>query len=412
MEICGIIDIKVPAKGRKFGSWKAWKSQWCEVLKNENRMVINIGHSKGNVTSCLAVPNNAIIYRIKSRTKAYGFGIFYAGQKEQQPCIFLAGKSETESQKWMKSIRDVLKPPTHKKTTNEYTVSIIDNEHSKTAGLTGLYGTLSVKSEEILVTDPHTGKIKVTLHWTQIQCSYLPLPAVSDDLHRVCTIRTNSKFKAGDGDLELYCTEADELHNELLSCPRPLPRIATTPLPPTPRDCRQTRYDHWSAVDSPSTTPPRRLLESRRMSRSEGDLKKFVMQQSAPTLRSAGSQQHLVLMPQSNGLRQKSSSHYLLTSVGLLLATPGYSEPNSMQDLRLIDQHLLSTRLQGIVDEESAGAEGKSEEDEDYEDMLHMDIEQTNNDAPPPLPPRQLKYVTMANLGGNNKLYISGPVPI
>lgn len=88
----------------------------------------------------------------------------------------------------------------------------------------------------------------------------------------------------------------------------------------------------------------------------------------------------------------QSSSHYLLTSVGLLLATPGYSEPNSMQDLRLIDQHLLSTRLQGIVDEESAGAEGKSEEDEDYEDMLHMDIEQTNNDAPPPLPPRQLKY--------------------
>lgn len=50
------------------------------------------------------------------RTKAYGFGIFYAGQKEQQPCIFLAGKSETESQKWMKSIRDVLKPPTHTST--------------------------------------------------------------------------------------------------------------------------------------------------------------------------------------------------------------------------------------------------------------------------------------------------------
>lgn len=52
------------------------------------------------------------------RTKAYGFGIFYAGQKEQQPCIFLAGKSETESQKWMKSIRDVLKPPTHISTNN------------------------------------------------------------------------------------------------------------------------------------------------------------------------------------------------------------------------------------------------------------------------------------------------------
>jgi len=76
-------------------------------------------------------------------------------------------------------------------TTNEYAVSIVDNGHSKTAGLTGLYGALSVRAEEILVIDPHTGKIKVTLHWTQIQCSSLPLPAVSDDLHKVCTIRTN-----------------------------------------------------------------------------------------------------------------------------------------------------------------------------------------------------------------------------
>lgn len=48
---------------------------------------------------------------ILTRTKAYGFGIFYAGEKEQQPCIFLAGKSETETQKWMQSIRDVLKSP-------------------------------------------------------------------------------------------------------------------------------------------------------------------------------------------------------------------------------------------------------------------------------------------------------------
>lgn len=48
-----------------------------------------------------------------TRTKAYGFGIFYAGEKEQHPCIFLAGKSETESQKWMQSMRDILKPPTH-----------------------------------------------------------------------------------------------------------------------------------------------------------------------------------------------------------------------------------------------------------------------------------------------------------
>lgn len=119
---------------------------------------------------------------------------------------------------------------------------------------------------------------------------------------RVFTLQFYSKFRAGEGDLELFCTQADELHKEMLSCPRPLPRIATTPLPPTPKE--KHTFNDWS--DSPSMTPPRCLLESRRMSRSEGDLKKFVMQQQSPLLRSAGSQQHLILLPQ-NDLAQKVS---------------------------------------------------------------------------------------------------------
>ncbi|XP_050423914.1 uncharacterized protein LOC126835396 [Adelges cooleyi] len=426
MEICGMIDVKVPSKGRKFGSWKAWNCQWCEILyKNENRVVINMGHNKSSILSCLAVPNDAVLYRIKSRTKAYGFGIFYTKEKQQYPLIFLAAKSETESQKWMKFIRDMLKPPKYSKGENEYAVSVIDNEHSKAANLTGLYGTLSVKTEEILVTDPYTGKIKVTLHWTQMQCSYLPLPATSEDLHRVCTIRTNSKFKAGEGDLEMYCTDADKLHMELSTCPRPLPRIATTPLPPTPRE--KTRFnDSWE--NSPATTPPRCLLESRRMSRSEGDLQKFITQQ--PLLRaSGGSQQHLIFLPQNN-LRNKSSSHFLLTSVGLLLTTPGYSEPNSMQDLQTLDHQHLGKRLQDIADDDYADIRERSD-DEDYEEILSDDKSPTMNDLPPPLPPRKPKteekvdfddtylpmnasqmYVTMANISGNSKLYVSGPVPI
>lgn len=133
-------------------------------------------------------------------------------------------------------------------------------------------------------------------------------------LYLICTY---SKFKAGDGDLELFCTEADELHKTLLSCPRPLPRIATTPLPPTPKE--KQKSSNWS--DSPSMTPPRCLLESRRMSRSEGDLKKFVLQQP-PLLRSAGSQQHLILLPQNN-LMQKVSSHNNNYKVSANIGTDG-----------------------------------------------------------------------------------------
>lgn len=59
-----------------------------------------------------------------TRTKAYGFGIFYAGEKDQHPCIFLAGKSETESQKWMQSMRDILKPPTCPSLLKHYLIDI------------------------------------------------------------------------------------------------------------------------------------------------------------------------------------------------------------------------------------------------------------------------------------------------
>lgn len=88
-------------------------------------------------------------------------------------------------------------------------------------------------------------------------------------------------------------------------------------------------------------------------------------------------------------LTLQSSSHFLLTSVGLLLATPGYSEPNSMQDLRLIDQYALNRRLQGVMDDRT-NFEEKSEEEEDYEEIIRMNVDQTE-ESPPPLPPRQLK---------------------
>lgn len=111
----------------------------------------------------------------------------------------------------------------------------------------------------------------------------------------------------------MYCDEADELHRVLLLCPRPLPRIATTPLPPTPKEKQSAAAAFgngggcsWSSDSPPSMTPPRSLLESRRMSRSEGDLKKFVLPLQPPPLRSSGSQQQLILqLPPRHGLPQK-----------------------------------------------------------------------------------------------------------
>lgn len=62
-----------------------------------------------------------------------------------------------------------------------------------------------------------------------------------------------------------------------------------------------------------------------------------------------------------------------------------------MQDLRMIDQHVLNKRLQSIADNlEHTNIREKIEEEEDYEEIIRMNNNQTNEE-PPPLPPRQLK---------------------
>lgn len=46
-----------------------------------------------------------------SRSKNYAFGIFRTNRKHREAFLYLAGESETDSQKWMANIRCLLKPP-------------------------------------------------------------------------------------------------------------------------------------------------------------------------------------------------------------------------------------------------------------------------------------------------------------
>lgn len=135
----------------------------------------------------------------------------------------------------------------------------------------------------------------------------LGLCNINEDFNRN-TFNFSSKFKAGEGELEVFCTQADKLHEKLSMCPRfspNVPRIVTQPLPPTPDVSPPPTPPRSRVNTSPSTnslaTPPHpTLLASRRMSRSENDLQKFFFGRSMNSLRENNSSQELILLSHEN----------------------------------------------------------------------------------------------------------------
>lgn len=152
-EICGgFLDAKLSGtrhvtqkvRKRSLAPWKVWKRHWCTVKKLGPGLGIEIqldyGISSGGISqnekdNSIVVPYDAIVYRTQSKSKQFAFGIFL--NKERKPLLYLSGNSETETQRWMSNIRQLLKPRKHRLMDGFYNISIVDNTHSRLAGLTG-----------------------------------------------------------------------------------------------------------------------------------------------------------------------------------------------------------------------------------------------------------------------------------
>lgn len=150
-ELCGFMDGKLPfgrcsvqqrMKKRSLAPWKVWRRHWCAVRKlgAGQGLEILLDHGVGSQAaadkdSCIRIPPDALICRTESRTKHYAFGIFPA--KERKPLIYLAASSEIETQRWMAGLRQMLRPRRHRFMEGSHDISMVDNAHSRSAGLTG-----------------------------------------------------------------------------------------------------------------------------------------------------------------------------------------------------------------------------------------------------------------------------------
>lgn len=152
-ELCGFLDAKLPGsrgmsqrvRKRSLAPWKVWRRHWCSVRKLGPGLGVEVsldcGISSGGAVvpndrdDTIKVPSDSIICRTESRTKQFAFGIF--PPKERKPLLYLCGSSETETQRWMASLRHLLKPRKHRFMEGTFNMSMVDNTHSRAAGLTG-----------------------------------------------------------------------------------------------------------------------------------------------------------------------------------------------------------------------------------------------------------------------------------
>ncbi|XP_014217275.1 uncharacterized protein LOC106645838 isoform X2 [Copidosoma floridanum] len=228
-EICGFTDAKIPlgmrSKKRSLASWKVWRRHWCQIRKLGANFGLEIllDHGVGSRLSTdsnasssgsIRIPADAIVCRTESRSKPYAFGIFPA--KERKPLIYLAASSESETQRWMANIRQLLRPRRHRFMEGTFNVSMVDNAHSRSAGLTGLYGDMVASRSGVYVKDVHTGEIVETFDWKDTDSVHLACSGREEDVKRICVVHTTKGFRCGLGELHIFCLDAPLLLLDLI----------------------------------------------------------------------------------------------------------------------------------------------------------------------------------------------------
>ncbi|CAG9765710.1 unnamed protein product [Ceutorhynchus assimilis] len=219
----GYLDIKISSKSRRgFTPWRAWQRQWCEIRRKDDIEVgveLKLKSSEdGNILNCVQVPRSATLCRTDSRTKHFAFGVFNL-RRTKKALLFLAGCSESDSQEWMISIRRMLSIATYIPVDDysNFRISLVDTEHSRNAGLLGLYGVLNANAQEIVINDPCTGAPKIGWKWYHFHQFHLQATCEQNDDKKIVVMHTSREFPAGPGQLLLYCREGPQLLRYLIS---------------------------------------------------------------------------------------------------------------------------------------------------------------------------------------------------
>ncbi|KAK4884327.1 hypothetical protein RN001_000598 [Aquatica leii] len=220
--VSGYLDVKVSARSRRgFTPWKAWHKQWCEIkrldsVENGAKLILKTA-ADGSIINSVTLPRSSTVCRIESTTKNFAFGVFTLG-RNQKPILFLSGSCEKDTQKWMSLIRKALAIASYLPVGSlNFHISLVDNDHSRAARLTGLFGILSVTSQEICISDPITGDDLIKWSWYNFHQFHLQATLNSEDENTICVLHTSKEFVSGAGQIYLFCEDASELLEVLVT---------------------------------------------------------------------------------------------------------------------------------------------------------------------------------------------------
>lgn len=381
-EISGFLDVKLlcaskPHKIHKRTlSLKLWRRHWCSITKTNGTVKFELltANQKGE---SIIIPLDACLYRTRSRSKEFAFGIFIT---EKKPLIYLAGNSETESQRWMSDIRKLLRERTVEPV-GTYFVSVIDNICSKASRLIGLYGDLSSSAAGVTITDIHTGSMTVYFPWSYFSQFHLRTTGLPEDVKCICVAHTTKEFPGGTGELHLFCLDAPKLLKDLVT-----------------RGRAKTRQE--KRVMSLCEEDMREIPEKKSQMDCETVLKENLRRNTAPTLQNTFKRKLL-----SNGIGKKESKENLQPERVCGTGTPRINdenredvyqpEPKSLPHGQLshddtfetgaLQDYHFSRRESGV-----SIASGIYEEiDEECAQVGRRSLYRSQPPRPPPLPPRQ-----------------------
>ncbi|XP_074042460.1 uncharacterized protein isoform X2 [Leptinotarsa decemlineata] len=388
--LSGYLDVKISSKSRRgFTPWKAWQKQWCEIKRLdsiENGLELKLKSGKeGSVLNCITLPRSSTICRTDSRTKRYAFGVFNLG-RNKKPLIFLSGNSESNSQQWMSSIRRILSIASYIPVGNaNFRVSLVDNEHSRSAGLVGLFGVLSITQQELVISDPCTGEQKLSWKWFQFHQFHHQAATQPIDEKKIIVMHTSGEFSVGPGQLYLYCNDGSTLLHYLVA----RGQLTNTGSCYVNKRLSRSEGDIYCAANGAQSCDMPSCFHSQSGSEDSGIRASIVSDEFEYVMKCANTES--------------------MNSIGIALITntPGSSEADdSSQDLRIMNERTCTglprnesgiSLCSGIYEEIPDDLEAKQVTPQPiahvYENPVDLILESKNKQfAPPPLPPRLWEF--------------------
>ncbi|XP_065340298.1 uncharacterized protein LOC135939713 isoform X2 [Cloeon dipterum] len=233
--VAGLLNVKVPALGKKtrLPNWKVWRSFWVTAKrarcpKGVRGVQLSLAPLKemhleepGNKVSKVFVPCGSCIKRTSSRNKCYVFAIFPAAVGSGPALMYLAGRSESESQRWMRDLIKFLDPNyiTDIDDATQFEVTTLPNGLSVVVGLAGMMGLLGLRPSGLALRtqsadeENEQGRLLGAWGWKQIDHARCRLGAAAlpEDDGKICVIRTTSLFPGGAGDMSVFCARGRQL---------------------------------------------------------------------------------------------------------------------------------------------------------------------------------------------------------